>query len=883
MKLSPFQAYITARKLSGTLHGADRLLAAYASSMIEVYPHQTVAALFALRSPYLGGAILCDEGSLGKTYEAMLVVAQRWLEGTERILIAVPTPLLHQWRQTLEECFTVPYVCLADRDAWEDHRSENGNPFLQEGVLLTTYDFAAEKADWLTQIPWQLAVFEEAHHLRGLYKETGERARALREATAGAFKLLLTATPMLNSLLDLYGLITLIDDTVFPDEETFYKRYFRRPENYPELAERVSPFCFRTTRVQAAATVKIPERLPVTVEITPTEPEQRLYEGLEAYLNRPQKRAYPDMDPYDLTLLFTRTLSSSSFAVAKTLRGACRRLERLREEEPDNGALKTELDELRALHALADGIGENAKGTALLTALKNGFRRLKTLGAKKKALIFTENRTTQRYLVSLLSENGYRGKVLSYSGDKSRDYTIMERFRDEAVILVATDVAAEGFNLEFCSFVIHYDLPYRILTIEQRINRCHRQGQGCDVLSLSFLNRRNFADVRMLELIGKRVRQFDGVFGLSDAVIGGFGSGVDEALDAARPREEIDRAWAETLAAHEEENTRLVETAEQSLFTSFSREVAERVTVSPQYVKERSQELNDRLWDVTRYFFADKPAFTIEEETRTVSCFGEPPKVFTGARMGRNTYSMDPAYRPRSGRHTLTGALARNVLNEIFWVGVPDRGTVRVEGSAEPATIAFYEIRVKRKGDFTGGVRYDVLAGRTAAGRVMDDGECRRLMSLPVIDCVITGETHGGRDGLYTPSPHELDALVTPDEFIRRAMADSRSVGQEEIARLQSRAADEKRALDRRLDGLRVQCKAAEQAQEKAENRLEKLRAQKTAAALSRELKQGEQGLFLEKLRLEQECDEAVERWQNPADWSAEVKRMFVVKVEGAY
>ena len=107
-----------------------------------------------------------------------------------------------------------------------------------------------------------------------------------------------------------------------------------------------------------------------------------------------------------------------------------------------------------------------------------------------------------------------------FNGDFSRDYTIMEKFKNEADILVTTDVAAEGFNLEFCSLVLNYDLPYEVLTAEQRVNRCHRQGQQSDVFVLSFINTENFADVRMVELINKRIRQFNGIIGLSDNIIG---------------------------------------------------------------------------------------------------------------------------------------------------------------------------------------------------------------------------------------------------------------------------------------------------------------------------------------------------------------------------
>ena len=162
----------------------------------------------------------------------------------------------------------------------------------------------------------------------------------------------------------------------------------------------------------------------------------------------------------------------------------------------------------------------------------------------------------------------------------------MDRFREEAKILIATDSGAEGFNLEFCSFVINYDLPYNILTIEQRINRCHRQGQQSDVIILNFLNRNNFADVRILELINKRILQFSGIFGMSDDVIGTFNinmeSGFSKELATARTTLEIDDLHQSTLKRFESENRELVRQAEQSLFTSFTRDMAEKIHITPQ-------------------------------------------------------------------------------------------------------------------------------------------------------------------------------------------------------------------------------------------------------------------------------------------------------------
>lgn len=176
------------------------------------------------------------------------------------------------------------------------------------------------------------------------------------------------------------------------------------------------------------------------------------------------------------------------------------------------------------------------------------------MGAKKKASIFTENRATQKYIYNLLNKNGYKGKVLLFNGNCSRDYSIIESFKNNTEILIATDVASEGFNLEFCSFVINYDLPYNILTIEQRINRCHRQGQQCDVIVVNFINKNNFADVRMVELINKRVLQFDGILVITDNLIGNFDLGFSKVISQARTKKEIDETFNKVLEKYEEYN-----------------------------------------------------------------------------------------------------------------------------------------------------------------------------------------------------------------------------------------------------------------------------------------------------------------------------------------
>ncbi len=252
MRQTSFHAYYTARLLDNPLDD-DLLAPAFASSDIKIYPFQIAAAAFALRSPYQNGAILCDEAGMGKSHEAMLVITQKWLEGYNRILLVTPNgDLLRQWIEIIDSHYTIPYVVLTNKEEWKMNVSEDDpNAFVQNAIVISTYDFVADNEQAAKEVNWDLSVFEEANALSSVYHEDNKQARALKRVAGDSFKLLLTGTPIEKNIMDLYGLIWFIDETVLPDEKEFLSRYLRKPENYPELAERVSRYCFRTLRSQA--------------------------------------------------------------------------------------------------------------------------------------------------------------------------------------------------------------------------------------------------------------------------------------------------------------------------------------------------------------------------------------------------------------------------------------------------------------------------------------------------------------------------------------------------------------------------------------------------------------------------------------------------------
>ena len=776
------------------LEDAERLLPVFASSAMEVFPFQVAAANFALKAEYLKGVVLCDEGALGKTFEALMLIAQKWFEKRDRILIVVPLPLLRQWREVMDKHFTFPYAVAGD--------------ILPEGVVLTTYEWAAAHSEELAAVRWDLAVLEEAHRLR---KENRERAAITAALHNTAFKLLLTATPLTTSIMDLHSLISLIDQAALPEEREFYKRYFRHEERYGELAGIVGKYCFRTTRIAVKSYLQIPHRVAYTAVFSGSPEEKKVYSQLESYWNRETKHAFPVMEKYDLALMLSRTFSSSSAALEKLVTGV---LDRLGSDD-EASVFQAILSDLRKIPVAT-------KAQILLKSLRVGFAELRKRGAAAKCLIFTENRATQSMLEKILSPHW---KVVCYHG--GADQAVL-KFQKEAQIMVATDAAAEGFNLEFCSFLVNYDLPYNTLTVEQRINRCHRQNQKSDVLVLNFLNRENFADVRTLELVNKRMAQFNGIIGLSDDVLGSIGGDFDATLAGLRPRSEIEKEAAANLVKHAAPNQQLLKETGETLFASFTPEVARNVRLTPEYVKDRCGELNAKLWAVTKGYFSQFPEFQFDDETRTFCCPDPPPKVFTGARLGRSEYSMAPDYQPRSGRHTLTGSLTRNLLGEIHWRGVPESGVLAVDAPAEPCRIALYQVK-------TASGTGHRFAGKTASGRVLADEECRALLKLPVVRWQAQGETIGEHNRYqYKTAPDALDALLKTDEPDPEAAAKQKQT-----------FALRKRELEKLLEAAKNQEYAAAQALENAASRMEKLRLQRDHAAAIRTCKEAEQRLFL--------------------------------------
>lgn len=648
---TPYQARYFAEQitLKRPQSSYDSLASAMSGVKVDLNPHQVDAALFAVKSPLSTGALLADEVGLGKTIEAGLVLAQYWAERKRHILLIVPAALRTQWRAELKEKFYIDSLIMESTSYNKLKKEGNFNPFdTKNQVVICSYNFAARRADELRRIPWDLVVIDEAHRLRNVYKPDNVTGKKLKESLQGRKKLLLTATPLQNNLMELYGLVSLIDDHVFGDAKTFREMYVA--VNNSELRNRnlrarLGGFCKRTLRKQVTEYVRYTERHPILQEYTPTEAEEKLYNFISDYLQTDKLYALPEGQRTLITMVLRKLLASSSFAIAGTLNSLISRLEELLNgmeteidlqdydsfdelsDEGDGASEKGEMSEedlqrnregilrelaqLRQFADLASSIQTNAKGDNLIFALKQGFDKIEELGGQRKAVIFTESRRTQEYLFNLLSNNGYAGQIVFLNGMNNDDISkqiyadwkerhkndgaisgsrqadmksaVVEEFRNHACILIGTEAAAEGINLQFCSLVVNYDLPWNPQRIEQRIGRCHRYGQKNDVVVINFLNRKNAADRRVYELLSQKFRLFEGVFGSSDDVLGSIESGVDfekriaSIYQTCKTAEEIQQQFDQLQAELSDQIQEKMVQARQSILENFDEVVASRL------------------------------------------------------------------------------------------------------------------------------------------------------------------------------------------------------------------------------------------------------------------------------------------------------------------
>jgi len=944
---TPHQAKYFAHFLTREgLEEGEGLTQSLSSARVDLNPHQVDAAMFALRSPLSKGVMLADEVGLGKTIEAALVLSQRWWERKRHLLLIVPASLRKQWATELREKFSLPSVILDAKRVKDLAKAGKPNPLArEEGIVILSYEYAARIADQLRSVPWSLVVFDEAHKLRNVYKSAeNSRAAVLRDALAGRQKLLLTATPLQNNLMELYGLVTIIDDTYFGSEQAF-RAEFGSASNTAQalLGRRLEPICKRTLRrqVQKAGLINYTNRLPKTFDFTPDKLETDLYEHMSQYLQRDDTLAVGQNGRHLVTLVLRKILGSSSFAVAATLDkmvtrlgeklavneealddidgveetaeewredGDAREAEALEDEtddaidDIDPEHLKAEIEELTRYRDLAASIQTNAKGKALLDCLPGVLSEIEGKGGQRKAVIFTESVRTQTYLRELLERSGFEGQTVVLngsnsdkdsaaiyktwlekhrgtdvvSGSKTADMkaAIVDAFRNDRTILIATESGAEGINLQFCSLLINYDLPWNPQRVEQRIGRCHRYGQKIDVTVINFMNRKNQAEARIVQLLDQKFRLFEGVFGSSDEVLGAIESGVDierrilDIVQSCRTNDQINEAFDALQAEFSVEIDEAKAEARNKLLAEMDDKVIARLKFRQGAVSSSLDEFKRTLLTLAR---AELPEARFHpDHVERFDYNGE-------------TYSTEwPEADERGWKffRLADEGLADQIIVRAIHRDL-DAAEVAFDYDAydgKLADVAPYRgksgwLKVARLKLVTPARTFDelVCAAATDDGELVNAETAARMLAVP-------GSVTGGATGTAPDAALSKMLEDGQTEIVGRAQERLGDFLNEEEERLDNWRDDARVSYDQQIKGLTKEANEKKKAARAVQNLQEKVELQREASALKRQADDLQHQLYTRLKEIDDERERMLDEIAEKLNLTPEMTTLFTIR-----
>jgi adenine-specific DNA-methyltransferase len=572
--------------------------------------------------------------------------------------------------------------------------------------------------------------------------------------------------------------------------------------------------------------------------------------------------------------------------------------------------VQKEIDDLRRFAELAESITHDAKGKVLLQALGMGFKKAEELGAERKALIFTESRRTQEYLYRLLSESECKDKIILFNGTNNDEQAktiykawlekykgtdkisgsgtadkraaLVDYFENEAEIMIATESAAEGINLQFCSLVVNYDLPWNPQRIEQRIGRCHRYGQKYDVVVVNFLNKNNAADIRVYELLDEKFKLFNGVFGASDEVLGSIESGVDfekriaEIYQKCRRSEEIETEFSALRAELEEKINEQMKLTRQKVFENLDEEVHEKLRMSKEESKGYLNKYESWLWDITKFalngfaeFYEDDYVFNLRENP-----FSELRKLSTGSyRMGRR---VDPAKEHiyRMG-HPIAQEIIRTAKQKKLdpaeitfdYTNWGKQITIIKDLINTSGALAVFQITIEAL-DVE---NYLVFIGYTNDNKRLSDEQCFRLFSVP-------GNVVQEKVAVSFPSAWEGELEVKRNEIFSDIEERNASFFDDEMMKLDKWADDLKNGLETEIKELDREIKQLKRDSKKVPKLEDKLKAQRHIKELEKKRKEKRARLFEEQDAVEERKEALIENIEERLKQKTTVEELFRIR-----
>ena len=462
----------------------EGLLAPEHLSHLTPLPHQLEVAKQVVENMN-GKAILADEVGLGKTIEAGLILKEYMIRGlVKKVLILVPASLVTQWASELTSKFFIPAITQRKSYVWE-----------QCDVVISSIDTAKRSPhrEIIYKQDYDLVIIDEAHKLKNNKTKNYEFVQNLKKK----FCLLLTATPIQNRISEIFNLVSLLKPGHLGSETDFYNKYKKDSRSLDDdqyLKELVNKVMIRNRRADTG--IEWTKRIVETISIEFSEKERELYDAVSSF---GQGNAIMNKSQFSC-LTLQREACSSRESVYYTLKNM------LQKEENDSQAFHQQIGQLISL---VEAVDTNSKAEKALELIKE---------INDKVIIFTEYRATQVFLQWFLKQHGITSVPFRGGFKRGKKDWMRELFKNNAQVLIATEAGGEGINLQFCSHIINYDLPWNPMRLEQRIGRIHRLGQEKDVKIYNFAIK-GTVEEHVMKLLYEKIHLFEKVIGELDDIL----------------------------------------------------------------------------------------------------------------------------------------------------------------------------------------------------------------------------------------------------------------------------------------------------------------------------------------------------------------------------
>ncbi|MGB1586066.1 MAG: SNF2-related protein [Thermoplasmatota archaeon] len=717
---------------------------------IKILPHQVKAAIRVLNQMQ-GRAILADEVGLGKTIEAGIIIKELIARGKAKsVLILTPAALSTQWQEELWDKFGERFI---------KHDDPEFKGFDKDDKIVASIDTAKSAQHYPDIIAreWDLVIIDEAHYLKN--KKT--QRYALADDITARHAMMLTATPIQNNLIELYNLINLIKPGLLGTLQNFEEEYVGDHQgrvllHAKRLQRLLEQVMIRNRRSETG--LKFPERKVETHRIEASKGEYELHKSVGQFI-----RNYKNYFESHLALMILeREVASSAPALAMTLDNMMAKM-----HEPE---LTMAMEDLKAQ---ADGVKRNAKVNLILDVAKN---------TGEKMIVFTQFRETQELLSRRLKQEGISN--VKYHGQLSsgRRKKALDEFRGDTQVLVCTDSGSEGLNLQFCSVLVNYDLPWNPMRVEQRIGRVHRIGQERDRVVILNLAIADTIEDHVLQILYEKIKLFEVAIGEMDLILsdineaGGIEKRIMDAIMESEKDEDIKEALdkVEKEVVKSKQGAQVIKELDASVFQQFDLSTASDDV--------RIEDQGDLEAEVRKFLEEFLQVVSGETDEKDGVCTVRLPRTLWKRIGGVHTYTIDPQVFDDSDGEvellSLGTPLVAGAMEHLQSTAAI--GQVRTAEVDERATILYY--------------RYFIETIRS---------EVEAFVSVTVTD---TGKVLDVSDGLVAMPDAETVRVPRPlsPEELERVTGNARyevgSLLQPLLQEKRDEAAEELRRTEKRLE-----------------------------------------------------------------------------------